>query len=276
MRIPVISLDEELKVDPTLATVPVVLPPPYRNPDWPQPGGYASNAMYHLAAPGRLRQVWDADAGKGSDIDSHIISSPVVAAGMVFTLDSEAHVFAFRTADGTPVWNRELAPNNGVDYPTLWGLLGKHNNIDPTKGMGGGVAYDDGKLFVTSGFGVVICLDAKTGKDIWRHELNMPIINAPVVNGGRLFVSTHDNHFYALAETDGRQLWDHHGHHRIRRHPGNHQRRGGGRKRDRALYLRRNLSRCASRTAGRLERHADPFAAMSPRCRSWTISRAAR
>jgi outer membrane protein assembly factor BamB len=32
-----------------------------------------------------------------------------------------------------------------------------------------------------------------------------------VVNGGRLFVSTHDNHFYALAESDGRQLWDHQG-----------------------------------------------------------------
>ncbi len=39
----------------------------------------------------------------------------------------------------------------------------------------------------------------------------MPIVNAPVVNGGRLFVSTHDNHFYALAESDGRTLWDHQG-----------------------------------------------------------------
>src|ERR1700760_4365573 len=121
VRIPVISIDEDLKVDPTLAAVPVTLPPPFRNPDWPQPGGYASNAMYHLAAPGRLRRAWDADAGKGDDVDSHIISSPVVGGGMVFTLDSEAHVFAFRTANGAPVWNRELAPTNGVDYPTLWG-----------------------------------------------------------------------------------------------------------------------------------------------------------
>jgi outer membrane protein assembly factor BamB len=61
---------------------------------------------------------------------------------------------------------------------------------------------------VTSGFGVVIALDAKTGRELWRHDLGVPIINAPVVNGGRIFVSTHDNHFYALAEADGRQLWD--------------------------------------------------------------------
>ena len=39
----------------------------------------------------------------------------------------------------------------------------------------------------------------------------MPIVNAPVVNGGRVFVSTHDNHFYALAASDGRKLWDHQG-----------------------------------------------------------------
>jgi outer membrane protein assembly factor BamB len=54
-------------------------------------------------------------------------------------------------------------------------------------------------------------MDARTGRDIWSRDLGMPIINAPVVNGGRLFVSTHDNHFYALAEADGRQLWDQQG-----------------------------------------------------------------
>ncbi len=75
VRIPVMSAESELKVDPTMANTPVVLPPPYRNPDWPEPGGYASNAMYHLAAPGRLRQIWDQDAGKGSDSDS-LLTSP--------------------------------------------------------------------------------------------------------------------------------------------------------------------------------------------------------
>jgi outer membrane protein assembly factor BamB len=68
VRIPVMSLDESLKPDPTIATMPVVLPAPYRNTEWPQPGGYAGNAMYHLSAPGRLREVWRESAGKGSDI----------------------------------------------------------------------------------------------------------------------------------------------------------------------------------------------------------------
>jgi outer membrane protein assembly factor BamB len=211
VRIPVMSLDTDLKPDPDAAKIAVVLPPPYRNPEWPQPGGYASNAMYHLAVPGRLREVWSQNAGKGSDQASALTSSPVIGGGLIYALDSEAHIYVFRAANGAPVWNRRLAPKNGTDMPTLWGLLGKPNTVDPPQGMGGGVAYDDGKIFVTSGFGVVICMDAKTGRDIWRHDLGMPIVNAPVVNGGRLYVSTHDNHFYALAEADGRQLWDHQG-----------------------------------------------------------------
>lgn len=211
VRIPVMSLDENLKVDTSLEKTPVLLPRPYFNADWPQPGGYPSNAMYHLAAPGRLRVLWERDAGKGSDSDSALTSPPVIGGGLIYALDSEAHIYVFRANDGRPVWNRRLAPKNGTDMPTLWGLLGKPNTIDPPQGMGGGVAYDKGRIFVTSGFGVVICMDARTGKDIWRNDLGTPIINAPVLSGGRLFVSTEDNHFYALAENDGQRLWDHQG-----------------------------------------------------------------
>jgi outer membrane protein assembly factor BamB len=211
VRISVMSLDETLKPDAALASTPIVLPPAFRNPEWPQPGGYASNAMYHLSAKGRLHEVWNVDAGKGSDVESHLTAPPVVGGNMIFALDSEAHVYAFRVSDGGKLWNKRLAPKNGTDMPTLWGLLGKANTIDTATGMGGGVAYDAGKIFVTSGFGVVRALDAKTGRDLWSHDLGVPIINAPVVNGGRIFVSTHDNHFFALAEADGRQLWDHQG-----------------------------------------------------------------
>ena len=38
VRIPVMSLDSELKADAALASTPIQLPPPYRNPEWP-PGG---------------------------------------------------------------------------------------------------------------------------------------------------------------------------------------------------------------------------------------------
>src|SRR6185437_3705342 len=65
-RISVMSADASLHLDQSLKGVDVVLPPPYANSEWPEPGGYASNAMYHLEAKGPLRKLWEQDAGKGS------------------------------------------------------------------------------------------------------------------------------------------------------------------------------------------------------------------
>ncbi len=210
-RISLMGVDEALKPDPTLAATAVVLPAPYRNPEWSQPGGFPSNALYHLDAPGGLREIWSESAGKGSDSNSRLTAAPVVAGGRIFTLDSEAHVYAFDAKTGRELWNRRLAPKNGTDMPTLWGLLGTPNTIEPATGMGGGIAYSGGRIFVTSGFGVVYAMDARTGDSIWGQDIGVPIINAPVVNGGRVFFSTHDNHFFALAESNGRQLWSHQG-----------------------------------------------------------------
>jgi outer membrane protein assembly factor BamB len=210
-RISLLNTDESVKPDPSLASTPVLLPQPWRNPEWTQPGGFPSNATYHLDAPGPLKEIWYHHAGKGSDSDSRLTASPVVGGGRIYVIDSEAHVYAYDIKSGEEVWDKRLSPKNGTDMPTLWGMLGKANTIQTVSGMGGGVAYDAGKLFVTSGWGVVHALDAKTGANVWSHDIGVPIVNAPVVSGGRVFVSTHDNHFYALAEADGRQLWTHQG-----------------------------------------------------------------
>jgi len=210
-RISLMNTDESIKPDPALANVPITLPRPYRNPEWPMPGGFSSNATYHLDAPGPLKEIWYDHAGKGSDSSSRLTAAPVVGGGRVYVLDSEAHVYTYDVKTGDEVWDKRLAPKNGTDMPTLWGLLGTRNTIEPVSGMGGGVAYDNGKLFVTSGFGVIYCLDAKSGDRVWGRDLGVPIVNAPVISGGRIFVSTHDNHFYALAEDNGRQLWTHQG-----------------------------------------------------------------
>jgi outer membrane protein assembly factor BamB len=209
-RISVMSLDESLKPDPELAKTPVILPPPYINAEWPEPGGFAANAMYHLEAKGPLNIDWKEDAGKGSDDDSRLTATPVVAGGRIFVLDAQNHVYAFDAKTGAPSWDKSVAPEGPNDF-TFFGLLGPDMSIDPSKGFGGGTAYDDGKLFVSTGFGSVFALDAATGKQLWKSDLGVPIVNAPVANGGRVFVSSEDNHFVALAESDGRTLWDHQG-----------------------------------------------------------------
>jgi len=212
-RISVMASDESIKPDAALQNVPIVLPKPYRNADWPEPGGYASNAMYHLEASGPLKQVWDVDAGDGSGEDSRLTAAPIVVGGRVFVLDATTHVYAFNAGTGEEEWHESVAPKGHQDFfnAVSFGLFGKDTNVDKTKGAGGGLAFDDGKLFASTGFGEVLALDPATGKELWRQKVSVPIINAPVANGGRVFVSAQDNHLYAFAESNGRQLWDQRG-----------------------------------------------------------------
>ena len=44
-RISVMTMDTSLKPDPDVVKTAVVLPRPYLNKAWPEPGGYSANAM---------------------------------------------------------------------------------------------------------------------------------------------------------------------------------------------------------------------------------------
>jgi outer membrane protein assembly factor BamB len=212
-RISIMATDDSVKPDPTLKDIKVELPPPYRNTEWTQPGGFASNAVHHLMASGPLQQIWQADAGTGSRTKSRLTASPIVAAGKVFVLDSKARVFAFNAQNGEQAWHVSVAPHGDQDLVNMltFGAFGEDKRIDSSKGFGGGIAFDNGILYATTGFGDVVALNAGTGKELWRKNFGVPIANAPVINGGRLFVASIDNHLHAIAASNGRELWDHQG-----------------------------------------------------------------
>jgi outer membrane protein assembly factor BamB len=210
-RISVMAMDTSLKPDPDMANAAVVLPRPYTNKEWPEPGGYPANAMYHLQASGPLRQIWQADTGKGSDSSSRLTAPPIVDGRRIYVLDAQAHLYALDARTGARLWDVDLAPQGPEDDFTFFGLFGTDMSIDPSKGFGGGTAFDAGNLFVSTGFGNVFALDAATGKQLWKTNLEVPIVNAPVASAGRVFVSSEDNHFVALSEKDGHVLWDHQG-----------------------------------------------------------------
>ena len=104
-RVPILASNEDITPDPDLAALTVELPPPIGNADWPQAGDTPTNKIDHLQAAGPLRAQWAADAGKGSDDDSLLTASPIVADGIVYTQDAEGHVFAFNAVNGARIWD---------------------------------------------------------------------------------------------------------------------------------------------------------------------------
>jgi len=65
-RIPVLVHARQLTPDEGTANVPIRLPPPSVNREWPQAGGYASHAMHHIAINETINNVWQADVGSNT------------------------------------------------------------------------------------------------------------------------------------------------------------------------------------------------------------------
>ena len=209
-RISIIASDAQLSSDAQLAATKMDLPPPRKNASWPEPGGTPDNVIGNLMADGPLEEIWSADAGKGTDDTSRLTAPPVVADGMVFVLDAEAHVFAFDTRTGDNIWDQSLAPETTIGKSSFFGLIGP-DTVDPRKGFGGGVAYDNGFLYAATGFANLSALDARNGKVLWQVDTTVPVHSAPVVVDGRIYIVTQENETQARDVTDGHLLWSHHG-----------------------------------------------------------------
>lgn len=109
-RISVLELERTLEPDPRIADLKVRLPAPYANQHWPQAGGYAGHAMHHLSLSEDPKKVWNADIGDAADDETRILVSPIVASGVVYTMDAMSQVSAFDASDGKLFWRISLKP----------------------------------------------------------------------------------------------------------------------------------------------------------------------
>lgn len=192
-RIPVMEEGKGLEID-NPESRPVTLPHPALNADWLQNGGNPAHDMEHLAAADVLSVAWRADIGDGAGYRRKITSRPVIANGRVFTMDSDAHVRAFDAHSGDLLWRLDTRARK-----------------DRSANVGGGVGYDNGVLFATTGRGDALAINPATGTITWRAELGNAARAAPTLAEGRLFVPLIDGRVVALSQKDGKKIWTYQG-----------------------------------------------------------------
>jgi outer membrane protein assembly factor BamB len=190
-RIAVLASEGDVSVDPATAALPMTLPQAVANTEWTQPGGNASKSMGQLALGTALGQAWQVNAGRGSSLTARLASSPIVANGRVYTIDTLGAVRAFDAQSGAQVWASQT-PNDRGNEASLYG---------------GGIAYDNGKIFATNGLGYVAALDERTGGIVWQVRPGGPLRGAPTVANGAMYVISQDNQIYSLNEADGSTNW---------------------------------------------------------------------
>jgi len=217
-RISILQLSEDLQIAGTITPDQIVLPPAYVNTDWPQQGGNTAHVVQHTAASGELRRAWSKDIGTGTGRKGRVLSPPVIANGVIYSIDGNNRVVALEEASGRKIWDYKV-----VVEPRERTREGRDNIIERVRdplsffdgsgadkeSVGGGVAYANGKVYVTSGLGKIAAIDAVTGEEIWGTQILSPLHSAPVAGGERVFAISDDNVIYAFDTSSGEITWSH-------------------------------------------------------------------
>ncbi|MFV2001520.1 MAG: PQQ-binding-like beta-propeller repeat protein [Paracoccaceae bacterium] len=169
---------------------PIRLSRQINNQSWTHRAGNADHAIQHPAFGTAPDLAWATPIGQGNDRRYRITADPVAADGRIFTLDSRATVAATATS-GASLWSRDLTPPGEDAYDA----------------SGGGLALGKGTLFVTTGFGELVALEAASGAELWRQQLDAAATGAPSVKGNQVFVVTRDARAWAIDTTSGRVKW---------------------------------------------------------------------
>lgn len=170
--------------------------PHWRGPNY---NGISDETGWNAKWPGGGPKVlWTADIGIG-------FSAVVVSDGKAYTMgnaDDKDTVFCFNAETGKKVWT--------YSYP---------EKLDPKYYEGGTLASPtvaDGKLYTISKYGKAFCLDAGSGKVIWKTDLlkNMGFkrttwgfSGSPFISGD-LVIFNVGSKGVALDKTNGKLVWE--------------------------------------------------------------------
>ncbi len=178
--------------------------------------------------------VWTFDAG------APLWAGATVAGGLVYAAAEDGKVHAVDARTGEKRWafeaggrirTRATAAGGALYFQADDGLLYK---LDAASGreqwrakildkpverlpfdnpksrfdrFGSDVAVDGGRLYVGTHEGKVHALEAATGTRVWEFVTGDSVLAAPALADGRLYVGSYDKHVYALDAASGQKLW---------------------------------------------------------------------
>ncbi len=188
VQIPVMSTVSGMDV--SVDAPPVTLPQATALADWPQAWFNATHAPGNISAPLGFKPLWHTNIGTKGSYRQPLSAVPIIAGGMVFTMDANAVVRAVSLTDGTIAWHRPTRPKHSTE-----------------PNIGGGVAYDSGKVYASTGYGEILALNAASGKILWRQALDFPTRTAPLVAGGLVSVVVQNDLLLTFDANSGQPGW---------------------------------------------------------------------
>ena len=150
-------------------------------------GGNAAKSMGHVTLGDAPARAWSVSIGNGNSFRTRLVAEPVAADGRVYTIDTLARVRAFNIQTGAELWMHQVRGENSPNEALF----------------GGGVTYDNGRVYATNGAGDAAALDAATGNQVWMVKPGGPLRGAPTVANDTVYALSQDSQLFALNAADG-------------------------------------------------------------------------
>jgi outer membrane protein assembly factor BamB len=145
--------------------------------------------------------VYCLDAGTGKELwhfpGLHVDTPPAVAGNRVYGGSGYGshEVFCLAADTGRVVWRLP------VDLPAFAAPVVAETQVFFGLGNGDFLKSADRPA------GALLCVDAETGRRLWRHDAADAVHGRPVATDQRVYCCSRDRHCYCLDRKDGRIVW---------------------------------------------------------------------
>lgn len=192
-RIDVVFTNSQLTPESAVADVPIELPEQANLPHW-YSRNQAMTTTPHIGVTG-IESEEKVRIGDGNSFSRPIVASPIIADGIVVAMDAAGIISAHNESHISQVqWvNRD-------------GLASGSRDV-----LGGGLTYENGTVYASTGTGGLRAIELKTGKTIWKTQIGAPLRGSPAIGNGVVVVLTADNQTIAVDATTGSTRWTHRG-----------------------------------------------------------------
>lgn len=197
-----------IRVGVLLAVLGVWVPSELNAQDWtqwrgPHRSGVLENEVLESANElGDLEKGWRVELGPS-------YSGPIVAGDRVYVTETRDRQFevvrALDRKDGRQVWEAQW--ESAMTVPFFAKANGDWIRATPI--------YDDGFLYVLGMCDVLVCLDAKDGKEVWRRDFvaeltkknpSFGAVCSPLIRGDHLYIQAGGG-FQKIDKSNGKTIW---------------------------------------------------------------------
>ena len=187
-RIALLSYTSDLFVSAEINSEDIKLEPPQIIKYWSQSGQNPQNNLPHIQSKSKLgkKKKLISDSGKFTNT-----IQPIFFNNTICNISTKGFLRCLDLSNKKLIFELDIKQEGDKEYEVIRG----------------GIAYFDEKIILTDGYGQVKVINSNDGSIIWKKNISLPILSAPLIYRGFIYFTTLNNKIYSINLSNGDIQW---------------------------------------------------------------------